>query len=65
MHEGHATNCSSVDYNASSKMINETQKTVIELCEKAKTPGSTDVELVNVQDSLKFTKHHVHYMKEL
>eukprot|EP00957_Ditylum_brightwellii_P020692 1559908-Ditylum_brightwellii.AAC.1 len=46
-------------------MCNENQKTVIELCVKTKTPGSTDVALVNVQDTQKFTRHQVHYTKEL
>eukprot|EP00957_Ditylum_brightwellii_P144250 10990378-Ditylum_brightwellii.AAC.1 len=46
-------------------MFNETQKTVIELCEKVKTPGSTDVDLVDVQDSQKFTRHQLHYKKKI
>eukprot|EP00957_Ditylum_brightwellii_P030597 2318705-Ditylum_brightwellii.AAC.1 len=65
LHEGHGKKSSSVNSNVSSKMFNETQKTVIELCDKAKTPGSTDVDLVNVQDTQKFTRHQVHYMKKL
>ena len=65
LHEGHGQTSSSLNSNVSSKMFNETQKTVIELCEKAKTPGSTDVDLVNVQDTQKFTRHQVHYMKRL
>eukprot|EP00957_Ditylum_brightwellii_P030860 2338499-Ditylum_brightwellii.AAC.1 len=42
---GHGRSSSSVNSNVSSKMFNETQKTLIELCKKAKTPGSTDVDL--------------------
>eukprot|EP00957_Ditylum_brightwellii_P028157 2126063-Ditylum_brightwellii.AAC.1 len=42
---------------SNARMFNETQKTVIELCKEAKTPGSTDVDLVNVQDAQKFTRH--------
>eukprot|EP00957_Ditylum_brightwellii_P042308 3203999-Ditylum_brightwellii.AAC.1 len=49
LHEGHGKSSSSVNSNVSSKMFNEFQKTVVELYEKAKTPGSTDVDLVNVQ----------------
>eukprot|EP00957_Ditylum_brightwellii_P101270 7716760-Ditylum_brightwellii.AAC.1 len=37
----------------------------MELYEKAKTPGSTDVDLVYVQNSLKLTGHQAHYMKQL
>eukprot|EP00957_Ditylum_brightwellii_P134896 10284767-Ditylum_brightwellii.AAC.1 len=33
------------------------KKTVIELCKKAEAPGSTGVDLVNVQDTQKFTRH--------
>ena len=65
LHEGHGKYSLSVNSNVTSKMFNETQKTVIELCEKAKTAGSTDVDLVNVQNTLKFTRHQVHYMKKL
>eukprot|EP00957_Ditylum_brightwellii_P019163 1444421-Ditylum_brightwellii.AAC.1 len=58
--QGHGRSSSSVHSNISSKIFNETQKTVIELCEKAKTPGSTDINLVNVQGTQKFTRHQVH-----
>eukprot|EP00957_Ditylum_brightwellii_P124066 9457731-Ditylum_brightwellii.AAC.1 len=37
----------------------------MELFEKAKTIGSTVVDLVNVQDTQKFTRHQIHYMKKL
>eukprot|EP00957_Ditylum_brightwellii_P014890 1123219-Ditylum_brightwellii.AAC.1 len=65
LHEGHGRSSSYVSSNVSSKVSNETQKTVIELCEKTKTPGSTDVDLVNVKGTQKFTRHQVHYMKKL
>eukprot|EP00957_Ditylum_brightwellii_P018337 1380644-Ditylum_brightwellii.AAC.1 len=61
----HLTSKRPDDSDTKCKMVNETQKTVIELCEKAKTSGSTDVDLANVQDSLKLTRHQVHYMKKL
>eukprot|EP00957_Ditylum_brightwellii_P138663 10569128-Ditylum_brightwellii.AAC.1 len=64
LHEGHGKSSSSVNSYVSSKMFNETRKTAIELCEKVKTPGSTDVDLVNVQDTQNFTRHQVHYMKK-
>eukprot|EP00957_Ditylum_brightwellii_P155064 11803122-Ditylum_brightwellii.AAC.1 len=65
LHEGHGRSSLSVNSNVSSKMFNDTQKTVIELCKKAKTPGSAYVDLVNVQDTQKFTRHQVHNMKKL
>ena len=64
-HEGHSSLCSSHHKNVSSKMLNETQKTVIDLCNRAKTSGSTGVDLVNVENQNKFTRHQVHYMKKL
>eukprot|EP00957_Ditylum_brightwellii_P049333 3743225-Ditylum_brightwellii.AAC.1 len=46
-------------------MFNDTQKIVIGLCQEAKTAGSTDVDLVNIENKLKFTRNQVHYMKKL
>eukprot|EP00957_Ditylum_brightwellii_P087218 6638858-Ditylum_brightwellii.AAC.1 len=41
------------------------KKKVIALCEHATTSGSTGVDLVNVENDNKFTKHQVHYTKKL
>eukprot|EP00957_Ditylum_brightwellii_P182393 13894573-Ditylum_brightwellii.AAC.1 len=49
----------------SSKMFNETQKTLIDLCESANALGATEVDIANIENDNKFTRHQVHYMKKL
>jgi hypothetical protein len=53
------------DSNASTKLMNQSQQSILRICDKAKSRVCTDVDLVNAHDNNTYTRYQIRYMKKL
>jgi len=63
LHVGHPQLSSSENSNVSSKTMTTSQRSVMRLCDKAKTSDTSTLDIINSETTNKYTRHQVRYLK--